>query len=148
MTAEPHARGAHVAVAGGVAAMVSGLPSTLHALATGRDVLGATRAAGTLVPGRTARDGPVTGVVAGVVVHGVVAAGWTVVLAAVARRRGLGLAGGCAAGLLIAAFDLEVAGRRNAAIRALPRLPQWLDHVVFGAVTGVLLGRRRHRPVR
>jgi hypothetical protein len=78
-------------------------------------------------------------VAAGVVAHVVVSAGWTAALAAVDRRRRLGLAGGCAAGLLIAALDLEVAGRRYPAIHALPRLPQWLDHIAFGAIAGALL---------
>jgi hypothetical protein len=124
-----------VVLAGSVAAAAAGLPSTLHALVTGGDLLRATRAAGTLVPGR--RDRP--GVVAGVAVHLAVSAGWTAVLAAVDRRHRLGPLGGGAAGLLIAAFDLEVAGRRLPAIRSLPRVPQWLDHVAFGALVGALL---------
>jgi hypothetical protein len=127
-----------------VAAVASGLPSTLHALATGGDVLRATRAAGTLVPGR--RDRP--GLVAGVAVHLVVSAGWTAALAAVDRRHHLGALGGGAAGLVISAFDLEVAGRRHPAIRSLPRLPQWLDHVAFGALVGALLSDRGARPRR
>jgi hypothetical protein len=114
-----------------VAAVVSGVPSTVHALVTRRDPLQATRAAGALV-GRP-------GVVAGVGVHLVVTAGWTVVLAQVDRRRRLGVVGGAVAGMGIALLDLEVIGRHNAAIRALPRLPQWLDHVVFGAAVGRLL---------
>jgi hypothetical protein len=121
-----------VVIAGAAAATFSGLPSTLHALATGGDLLQATRAAATLVPGRR-------GVVAGAAVHVVVSAGWTAALAAVDRRHRLGLLGGGAAGMLIAAFDLEVAGRANPAIRSLPRLPQWLDHVAFGAIVGALL---------
>lgn len=132
---EPRRWRRRAVVAGTAAATLSGLPSTLHALATGRDPLAATRAAGTLPPGRGGRPG----VVAGAVVHVAVSAGWTVVLAAVDRRWRLGPAGGCAAGLLIAAFDLEVAGRRRPAIRALPRLPQWLDHAAFGAIAGALL---------
>ena len=129
-------------VTGTAAAALSGLPSTLHALVTGRDPLAATRAAGTLPPGRGGRPG----VVAGIVVHVVVSAGWTAVLATAGRRRRLGLVGGCAAGLLIAAFDLEVAGRRRPAIRALPRLPQWLDHVAFGAVGVLLAGPQARHP--
>jgi CHASE2 domain-containing sensor protein len=126
-----------IVLAGAVAASCGGLPSTLHALATGGDLLQATRAAGTLVPGR--RDRP--GLVAGVAVHLLVSAGWTAALAVVARRRRPGVTGGAAAGLLIAAFDLEVAGRAYPAIRSLPRLPQWLDHVAFGAIAGALLDR-------
>ncbi|MDN3351955.1 hypothetical protein [Actinomadura sp. DC4] len=124
-----------VVVAGTVAALGAGLPSTVHALATGADPLQATRAAGTLVPGR--RDRP--GVLAGVAVHLAVSAGWTAVLAAADRRHRLGPLGGGAAGLCVAALDLELAGRRYPAIRALPRWPQWLDHAAFGALVGALL---------
>jgi hypothetical protein len=128
-----HAR--RTVVAGVIAATCSGLPSTLYALATDGDLLESTRAAGTLVPGRRCRPG----VVAGVAVHLVVSAGWTTVLSSVARRRRLGVAGGAAAGLLIAALDLEVVGRGYPAVRALPRVPQWLDHAAFGAIVGAVL---------
>lgn len=120
-----------------VAAGLSGLPSTVCAAATGGDLLAATRAAGTLVPGRRSRPSAV----AGIVVHVVVSAGWTSVLLAAGRRRGLGVAGGLVAGAAIAALDLELIGRRYPAIRALPRGPQWLDHLAFGAVVGGFSGR-------
>jgi hypothetical protein len=125
----PHRR---VVIAGAVAATFSGVPSTVYALATGGDLLQATRAAATLVPGRR-------GVVTGAAVHVLVSAGWTAALAAVDRRHRLGPLGGGAAGMLIAALDLEVVGRANPAVSALPRLPQWLDHVAFGAIVGALL---------
>ncbi|MEV4055287.1 hypothetical protein AB0J55_29140 [Amycolatopsis sp. NPDC049688] len=123
--------------AGAVAAVVSGIPSTVHALVTDRDILAATRAAGTLLPGR--RDRP--GVAAGLVAHAVVSAVWTSVLAAAARRHRLGAGGGAVAGLVIAALDLGIAARGYPYVRALPRGPQILDHLVFGAVTGALLDR-------
>jgi len=123
--------------AGAVAAVVSGIPSTAHALLTGADVLAATKAAGTLLPGR--RDRP--GVAAGLVAHVVVSAVWTGVLAAIARHHRLGAGGGAVAGLAIAALDLGIAARAYPAVRALPRGPQILDHLVFGAVTGALLDR-------
>lgn len=117
-----------------VAAVLSGVPSTAHAFATGDDPLRATRAAGSLVGG---------GAGAGVVVHLAVSAWWTFVLTRLGVR---GVVGGAAAGLLIAALDLEVIGRHNAQIQALPRVPQWLDHVAFGVL--VAGGRpRRGRPV-
>ncbi|MEV6832277.1 hypothetical protein [Amycolatopsis sp. NPDC051102] len=125
------------ASAGAVAAVVSGIPSTVHALVTGGDVLAVTRAAGTLMPGK--RDRP--GVAAGLVAHVFVSAGWTGVLAAVSRRHRLGAGGGAVAGLVIAALDLGIAARGYPAVRALPRGPQILDHLVFGAVTGALLDR-------
>jgi hypothetical protein len=123
--------------AGMIAAVVSGIPSTAHALLTGGDVLAATRAAGTLLPRR--RNQP--GVAAGLVAHIVVSAAWTCVLAATARRHRLGAGGGAVAGLVIAALDLGIAARAYPAVRALPRGPQILDHLVFGAVTGALLDR-------
>jgi hypothetical protein len=108
-----------------VAAVLSGVPSTAHALATGDDPLRATRAAGSLVGG---------GAGAGVVVHLAVSAWWAFVLT---RLRVRGVVGGAVAGVLIAALDLEVIGRRNARLRALPRGPQWLDHVAFGVLIAV-----------
>ncbi|WP_410640914.1 hypothetical protein [Amycolatopsis sp. lyj-346] len=125
------------AEAGAVAAVVSGIPSTAHALITGRDVLAATKAAGTLLPGRRNRPG----VAAGLIAHVVVSAAWTGVLAAIARHHRLGAGGGALAGLAIAALDLGIAARAYPAVRALPRGPQILDHLVFGAVTGALLDR-------
>jgi hypothetical protein len=126
---------ARVVLAGSLAATLSGLPSTVHAVVTGRDVLGAAKAAGTLFPGR--RDRPDARL--GAVAHFVVSAGWVAVLATVDRRRKLGVVGGAVAGLVIAALDLEIIGRRYPAIRALPQGPQWADHVAFGAIVGGLL---------
>ncbi|RIQ20249.1 hypothetical protein DY240_18675 [Jiangella rhizosphaerae] len=115
-----------------VAAALSGLPSTLCTVVVGGDPLASTRAAGTLLPGRRSRPS----VAGGVVAHVAVSAGWTALLLAVARRRPLGVAGGLLAGAAIAVLDLELVGRRYPAIRALPRGPQWLDHLAFGAVVG------------
>ncbi|QRP47615.1 hypothetical protein [Amycolatopsis sp. FDAARGOS 1241] len=120
-----------------VAATGSGVPSTLHALFTHRDPLAATRAAGTLLPGGRA------GVVRGTLVHGLVSAGWTAALAYVDRRRPLSVRDGMAAGAAIALLDLEVVGRRKSAIRALPRGPQWLDHLAYGALTALALRAAR-----
>ncbi|RSM40773.1 hypothetical protein DMA12_26060 [Amycolatopsis balhimycina DSM 5908] len=117
--------------------MVSGIPSTVHALLTGGDVLAATRAAGTLLPGRRDRPGIATGLIA----HVAVSTFWTCVLATAVRRHRLGAGGGAVAGLAIAALDLGIAARAYPAVRALPRGPQILDHLVFGAVTGALLDR-------
>lgn len=50
------------------------------------------------------------------------------------ERRGLGVVGGAVAGLIIAILDLEIIGRRYPAIRELPKIPQYLDHIVFGAL--------------
>lgn len=114
-----------------LAVVLSGVPSTVHALAVGDSPLRATRAAGSLV-----RGGPF----AGVVVHLAVSTFWTFVLT---RLRVRGVVGGAVAGLLIAALDLEVLGRHNAQIRALPRVPQWLDHVAFGVLVAGRSGQGR-----
>jgi hypothetical protein len=127
-------------VAGAVAALLSGAPSTLHALATRSDPLEATLAAGTLLLPRERRR-PVL-VLAAVPVHLALSLGWALVLAALLPRRRT-VAWATLAGLAIAALDLGVVGRRVARIRALPQLPQVLDHVAYGAAVGAVLSRRR-----
>lgn len=130
-------------MAGAVAGAVSGAPSTLHALMTGADPLAAPVAAGTLLLRNETRRGPL--LAAAVPVHAALSIGWGVVLAAVLPRRRTA-AWGAAAGLAIAALDLGLAGRRFAAIRTLPVVPQVIDHVAFGAVAGATLSVRRRRP--
>lgn len=115
--------------------MVSGAPSTVHALVTGRDALGAVRAAGKIVLPREERDLPL--ILVAVPVHFGISVWWAMVLARVLPRGGV-VAGGLA-GALIALFDLRLPGRRVAAVRALPVVPQVADHVVFGAVVGACL---------
>ncbi len=122
---------AHQVVAAAVVAgVLSGAPSTIHALVTGRPVLGAARAAGEVL-GRS-------GLARGLVAHAALSLAWAGVLAAVLPRRRRVL-GGALAGLAIAGLDLTVAERRFPDIAALPRLPQVLDHVAFGALVGVVL---------
>ena len=122
--------------AGAVAAVLSGAPSTLHAVATGRDPLAATLAAGSiLLPGESRRSRLLA---AAVPVHLGLSLGWTVVLDRVGVRTARA---GVAAGLAIAALDLGLLGRRVPRIRALPLVPQVADHAVFGAIVGRLLGR-------
>ena len=127
-------------VAGGVAAVVSGAPSTVHALATGADPLEATLAAGTLVLPRERRALPL--LLAAVPVHVALSLGWGVALALSLPARRTTVAG-AAAGLAIAALDLGVVGRRHPRLRALPTGPQLADHVAFGAVVGAVLAHRR-----
>jgi hypothetical protein len=131
-----------IAIAGAAASIVSGAPSTVHALITRRPPLEAARAAGTLLPGRRNRPG----LAAGVVVHIAVSAGWGLVLGHVLPRRHT-VAWGAAAGAAIAALDLVVvAPRRAPAIEALPQRWQWADHVAFGAATGWILSRADAAP--
>ena len=116
------------------AAVLSGLPSTLHALARGRDPLAASLAAGSvLLSGETGRARLLA---AAVPVHLGVSLAWTLVL----DRAGVRTArGGAVAGLAIAALDLGVLGRRYPRVRALPLWPQIADHAAFGAIAARLL---------
>ena len=129
-------------VAGGVAGIASGAPSTLYALATGRDPLEATLAAGSLLLPAAERAPSV--LAAALPVHLALSVGWALVLAATLPRRGT-TAAGAAAGLGIAALDLGVIGRRAPRIRALPLGPQVADHVIYGGVVGAMVAHRRAR---
>lgn len=131
-------------VAGCVAAVLSGAPSTTHALLNKINPLEASLAAGTLLlphEQRTSRLLP-----AALAAHGALSLGWALVLAAglPARRT---VAWSVPAGLAIAALDLGVVGRRYPRIRALPLVPQILDHVAFTATVGWIVSRRRARRV-
>ena len=120
--------------AAGSAAALSGLPSTVHALATGRDPLEAACAAGAiLLPHET---GQARLLAAAVPVHLGLSLFWTIVLDRAGVR---GAWRGAVAGLAIAALDLELVGRRFPRIRALPRAPQLADHAAFGAIAARLL---------
>ena len=135
-------RGATIAdglAAGSLAALLSGAPSTLHALATRSSPLEATLAAGALLLPRERR--PLVLALAAVPVHVTLSLGWAVLLAVVLPRRGT-VACGALAGLAIAALDLGIVGRRHPRVRALAQLPQVLDHVAYGAVVGAVLKRR------
>jgi hypothetical protein len=123
-------------LAGAIAGVVSGAPSTIHALVTRRSPLDAVRAAGTLL---LPDDAPPRRLAAaGVAAHGAISLGWGVVLATALPRRRAAL-WGALAGLVIAAVDLGVLARRRPGIRALPVLPQIADHVAFGAIAGAVL---------
>lgn len=117
-----------------VAGTLSGAPSTLHAVATGRSPLAAARAAGELL-GRP-------GLVRGLAAHMIMTMWWTAVLSAVLpRRTGAGTAArlGAVGGAAIAAIDLTIARRRFPAIAALPAAGQVADHLAFGALVGTVL---------
>jgi hypothetical protein len=121
--------------AGVTASLVSGVPSTAWALVTRDSPLAATRAAGTLLPGR--RNQP--SLIGGALAHFAISTLWITVLGLVDRRWRLNPVRGVAAALGIGALDLGIIGRRYPAIAALPQLPQWADHVVFGATLGTML---------
>ncbi len=111
-----------------VAAAVSGLPSTFLAVATKRDPLEASLAAGALLLPREERRGRL--LAAAVPVHLAVSGFWGMVLAATlpARRTIVAAALG---GVAIGAIDLMVIGRRVPRIRSLPVVPQFADHLAF-----------------
>lgn len=126
-------------VAGAIAGAVSGLPSTIWELARGGEPLAATLAAGSiLLPDGSRR----WRLLAAAPVHAAVSLSWGVLLAHALPRRNTPAAG-AAAGLVIAALDLGIVGRRFPRIRRLPRGPQVADHVAFGATVGWVLARRR-----
>jgi len=117
-----------------LAALGSGLPSSVVTLARRRNVLDSTRAAGTMLVGEssslTAR------LVAGVGVHVAISTVWGALLWRSLPARNTA-AWGAVAGLGIAAVDLGTVGRRVAAIRDLPLAPQLADHVAFGLIIGL-----------
>jgi hypothetical protein len=118
------------------AAALSGIPSTAHALATGRDPFEAAYAAGAILLARDPSRRRL--LLAAVPAHLGISLAWTVVL----DRAGVqGARRGAVAGLVIAALDLGLVGRRAPRIRSLPLLPQLADHAAFGAIAGHLLDR-------
>jgi hypothetical protein len=133
---------ADVLAAAAVAAVLSGAPSTAHALLTRSNPLEASLAAGTLLLPREQRAPRL--LAAALVAHAALSLGWAVVLAAILPRRRT-LVPAVAAGLLIAALDLGVVGRRFPRIRALALVPQLLDHVAYAVVVGAVLERRAGR---
>jgi len=129
-------------VAGTVGAIVGGIPSTGYALATGRDPLEASYAAGAILLPREERSGRL--LISATVAHGAISLFWGMVLVRVLPRRHPVLAG-AAAGLAIAAFDLGTAGRRIERVRRLPLGPQLADHAVYGAAVGAVIARCEKR---
>ena len=125
---------------GAVAAILSGAPSTLHALATRSSLIEPTLAAGTLLlPNETSTTKLVA---AALPAHIALSLGWAIVLAHTLPERHTAAAGAAAA-LAIAALDLGVIGRRFPRIRALPPAPQIADHLAYGAVAGAVIAHRR-----
>ena len=103
-----------IAAAAVVAGALSGVPSTVHALVTGRPLGAATRAAGTLLGDAT--------VPRGVLAHAGVTLWWTIVLAAVLPRGGPWRGVRSAAAPSVCSTS-SIARRRFPAIAALPAGP-------------------------
>ena len=127
------ARLSDVLLAGAVAGVVSGIPSTLYALRRGIPLSASTAAAGALL-GKAS-------ITRGLIAHAAISVWWAAVLARVlpAEHR---IAAGGFGGAAIAALDLGVIARRYPSIHALPQAPQWADHVLFGATVGAVLDAR------
>lgn len=122
------------------AAVLSGLPSTLYARATGKDPLEASVAAGSIIlPSKSRR---LRLLAAAVPVHLSLSLFWSLLLAALLPRK-RPIAEGAIAGVAIAAIDLGTVGRRYPLIRGLDPLPQVADHVAVGVVVALLLSTRR-----
>jgi hypothetical protein len=128
--------------AGTIAAIFSGAPSTLHAVATGGDPLEASTAAGSMVLRHEERTSRL--LLAATPVHLTLSLGWGVALAAALPRRRT-VAAGALAGLAIAGLDLGLVGRRFERIRSLAVAPQIADHLAFGLIVGAVVKRRRRR---
>jgi len=122
-----------LAPAGVAAGVLSGAPSTVHAIATRRPVLASVRAAGTVLGRPT--------LLRGLVAHVLITCWWTIVLGTLLPRRWTAV-WGAAGGLTIGALDLGIARRRFPAIAELPTVPQLADHVAFGAIIGLVLERQ------
>jgi hypothetical protein len=121
------------------ATVLSGIPSTAHALATGADPWAATRAAGAMLVGADASFATHLGAAA--LVHGALSTFWIVVLAVVLPWRRPVLEA-VAASAAIGAIDLlAIAPLRFPEVAALPFWPQMADHLAWGACLGLALRR-------
>jgi hypothetical protein len=126
-----------------VATLLSGLPSTLHALATGGDVMEATRAAALMIlPAGGTGDWSLPEIfLAAGVVHGSISLFWALLLACVLPVRGVA-AWAVAASAGIALLDLGlIAPALFPEVAALAVPPQVADHLMWGACYGVTLAR-------
>jgi hypothetical protein len=119
---------------------LSGVPSTLTALARGDDPLEGARAAGTILLPHEHRLVPL--LLSATAVHAALSTGWAAVLAA-ALPRGRELRWSVPAGLAIAALDLGLIGRRLPAIRALAVAPQVADHLAYSTSVALVLRELR-----
>jgi hypothetical protein len=126
--------------AGAAGALLSALPSTTVTLLRRESLLDGATAAGTILLRSERRTLPL--LAAAAPVHLALSLGWAAVLSVALPRRAT-VPAAVAAGLAIAAFDLEVVGRAFPRIRALPQGRQWADHVAYGLAVGAVLRRRR-----
>jgi hypothetical protein len=116
------------------ATLLSGIPSTVHALLTGGDLLEATRAAGAML--LPAHSTTAELVVAAGFAHGGVSLFWSLLFGALLPRRRMTLWAVCGSAA-VALLDLKViAPMVFPAVAALPFWPQFADHLAWGALLG------------
>lgn len=123
-----------------VATVVSGLPSTVHAVITGNDVMEATRAAGAMI---VSPDSSLPQLfAAAAIVHGAVSLFWASILTPVLPHRRT-VYWAIAASALIAVLDLRIiAPMMFPEVARLPFWPQFADHLMWGACVGITLAWR------
>ncbi len=128
-------------VAGALAGVLGGIPSTVYLLATGGDLFASLNALAAMV---NANELPILArlAVAGGV-HFAVSFGWAGVLVALLPRRAP-ILGALVSSALIAVLDLIlIAPRFFAEVAALAFMPQLADHLAWGLTVGAVLRARR-----
>jgi hypothetical protein len=121
--------------------LLSGIPSTLYALASGGDAMEATRAAGAMV-------GRPHSIVAAAAVHAAVSLFWCAVLWLALPTRHTTL-WALAAAAAIAVLDLRIiAPLAFPEVAVLAFWPQFADHLAWGACVGVTFEYCRRSAVR
>jgi hypothetical protein len=122
-----------------LATLLSGIPSTLCALASGGDPAEATRAAGAMLLPSETGFGKL--LLAAALVHGLVSLFWAVVLWRLLPERHTMLSA-LAASVAIALVDLRlIAPALFPEVAALEFWPQLADHLMWGACVGVVFQR-------
>jgi hypothetical protein len=134
---------ADLLAAGWTAALLSGIPSTVYALATGADATEATRTAGAmLIP---ASSGLPALFAAAAVAHLTISFFWAAILVAILPRKHV-IAWATTAAALIGIFDLRIiAPLFFPQVADLPLGPQMADHLMWGASLGWALAHRRKK---
>jgi hypothetical protein len=127
-------------VAGSVATVLSGVPSTLYGVLTGADIAEPTRAAGAMLIAANSSDPQLF--IAAAVIHITVSFFWAGVLILILPRTFV-VSGCVLAALLIGILDLRViAPCFYPEVARLPFLPQMADHLMWGTCLGLVLRRR------
>ena len=131
-------------VAGGLAALVGVIPSTVYLLVTGGDVFASVNALAAML---SANELPVLHRVAvAAAIHITLSFFWASMLVALLPRRAP-VFGALAASAIITILDLKViAPHYFTDAAALEFLPQLADHLAWGATVGAVLRVRRKSP--